>query len=200
MCSARSAQECPAPRCRRSPGFTDTQIWQLVSYIRSLQGPAPSAEPAAPTTGDIAAGEGLFFGRAACATCHEVNGRGGVLGPELSNAGRLSPAALQQKIVDPAAPQPAAGGRGGGRGGAPTVTVVVKMQDGREIRGVRRNEDTFSLQMIDASGQLRLLDKTKLASVTVDTGSLIHRTTRQGCRLPTSPTSSRISVRSRGAT
>ena len=152
--------------------FTDTQIWQLVSYIRSLQGPGPSAEPTAPTTGDIAAGEGLFFGRAACATCHEVNGRGGVLGPELSNAGRLSPSALQQKIVDPTAPQPAAGGRGGGRGGAPTVTVVVKMQDGREIRGVRRNEDTFSLQMIDSSGQLRLLDKTKLASVTVDTGSL----------------------------
>ena len=46
------------------------------------------------------------------------------------------------------------------------------MQDGREIRGVRRNEDTFSLQMIDSSGELRLLDKTKLASVTVDTGSL----------------------------
>ncbi len=74
--------------------------------------------------------------------------------------------------MDPAAPQPAAGGRGGGRGGAPTVTVVVKMQDGREIRGVRRNEDTFSLQVIDSSGQLRLLDRTKLASVTVDTGSL----------------------------
>ena len=33
------------------------------------------------------------------------------------------------------------------------------MKDGREIRGVRRNEDTFSLQMVDASGQLHLLDK-----------------------------------------
>ena len=67
-------------------------------------------------------------------------------------------------------PPRAAAGVGGG--GAPTVTVVVKMQDGREIRGVRRNEDTFSLQMVDSSGQLQLLDKTKLASVTVDTGSL----------------------------
>ena len=83
----------------------------------------------------------------------------------------------------------------------PTVTVVVKMQDGQEIRGVRRNEDTFSLQMIDASGQLRLLDKTKLASVAVDTGSLHPtglRDTAVGCR--TSRTSSRISARSRGAT
>ena len=42
------------------------------------------------------------------------------------------------------------------------------MQDGREIRGVRRNEDTFSLQMVDATGQLHLLDKLKLASVTVE--------------------------------
>ena len=41
----------------------------------------------------------------------------------------------------------------------------VKTKDGREIRGVRRNEDTFSLQMIDTSGQLHLLDKRTLASV-----------------------------------
>jgi len=53
------------------------------------------------------------------------------------------------------------------------VTLIVKTQDGREIRGVRRNEDTFSVQMVDASGQLHLLDKAKLASVTVDTKSLM---------------------------
>ena len=35
------------------------------------------------------------------------------------------------------------------------------MLDGKEIRGVRRNEDTFSLQMVDATGQLHLLDKLK---------------------------------------
>src|SRR3954468_12180550 len=85
-------------------------------------------------------GETLFFGRAACASCHEVNGRGGVVGPDLSNAARLSAAALKQKIVDPngAAAAPATG-----RGGAPAMaTVVAKTREGREIRGVRRNEDT----------------------------------------------------------
>ena len=102
-----------------------------------------------------------------------MNARGGIVGPDLSNAGRLSPAVLQQKIVNPNGPGAAsAGGRGGGRGGAAPATVVVKTRDGREIRGVRRNEDTFSLQMIDASGQLQLFDKLKLASVVVESTSL----------------------------
>jgi PQQ-dependent dehydrogenase (methanol/ethanol family) len=153
--------------------LSDQQTWQLVAYIRSLQQIAgatgkPAASPGA--TGSTAAGEALFFGtKANCASCHEINGRGGVVGPDLSNAGRLEAAAIRQKITAPSTPLP--GGRGG-RGGAP-VTVVAKTRDGKEIRGVRRNEDTFSLQMVDASGQLHLLDKLTLASVTVENRSLM---------------------------
>jgi alcohol dehydrogenase (cytochrome c) len=165
-------------------GLTDTQTWRLVSYLHSLQrAPAPAAAGTnrEPIEGNAAAGEMLFFGRAACASCHEVNGRGGVTGPDLSGAGRFPPAALRQKIVDPNNPLPqapnaggrGAGGGGGGRGGAAPATVVVKMADGREIRGVRRNEDTFSLQMVDASGQLHLVDKLKVSSVTVENKSLM---------------------------
>ena len=105
------------------PRLTDIQTWQLVSYLHSLQG-APAAGTAAATTmpvaGDVAAGEAIFHGRAGCAGCHEVNGRGGITGPDLSNAGRLAAAALRQKIVDPnnpLPPRPAAGGRGGSGGG-----------------------------------------------------------------------------------
>ena len=58
----------------------------------------------------------------------------------------------------------------------PPATVVVKTADGREIRGVRRNEDTFSLQMVDTAGQLHLLDKLKLASVVVAQRSRLHPT------------------------
>src|SRR5207248_8042627 len=61
---------------------------------------------------------------------------------------------------------------GGERGGEP-VTLVVKTQDGRELRGVRRNEDTFSLQMVDASGELHLFDKSKLADLRVENRSLM---------------------------
>jgi alcohol dehydrogenase (cytochrome c) len=158
--------------------LSDSQIWQLVAYLRSLQSPSSTAGAASPTTGppraeprgNAAAGESLFSGRAACASCHEVNARGGIVGPDLSNAGRLTPAVLRQKIVTPNAVPP--GGRGGGRGGATPATAIVRTLDGREVRGVRRNEDTFSLQMIDVAGQLRMFDKRQLSSVVVGSTSL----------------------------
>jgi PQQ-dependent dehydrogenase (methanol/ethanol family) len=161
--------------------LSDTQVWQLVSYIRSLKGTASAGGAlgtAIPAIGDAAGGEALFFGRAGCATCHEVNGRGGIVGPDLSGAGRNSGAALRQKIVDPNNPLPAtpgAGGRGGGggRGGPVPATVIVKTQDGRETRGIRRNEDMFSVQMVDTTGTIRLFDKRKLTSVQSDPRSLM---------------------------
>jgi putative heme-binding domain-containing protein len=156
-----------------SPGLTDTQVWQIAVFVRGLQ-PAVAANRAdGATAGNAAAGEAIFRGKADCASCHEVNGRGGIVGPDLSNAGRLTAAVLRQRIVAPN--DPALAGRGGGgRGGAAPAAVVVKTQDGREVRGVRRNEDTFSIQMIDATGQLRLFDKLKV-SVTVEESSLHPR-------------------------
>src|SRR5215510_10040783 len=115
----------------------------------------------------LAAGETLFFGKAGCASCHEINGRGGVVGPDLSAAGTRSADELRAKILNPRNVGPAAAGRGG-----PSV-VIVRTQDGREITGVRRNEDTFTLQMVDASGQLHLLDKNKLAQVRYENRSLM---------------------------
>jgi alcohol dehydrogenase (cytochrome c) len=159
-------------------GLRDEQVWQLVSYIRSLQNTSASVAPARGAIrpeGDVAAGEQLFFGRAGCATCHEINARGGVTGPDLSNAGRLTPAALRQKIVspnDPLPPVPGARGGGGGRGAPPPVTIVVKTADGREVRGVRRNEDMFSAQIVDASGSLHLIDKLR-TPITVEARSLM---------------------------
>ena len=159
-------------------GLRDEQVWQLVSYIRSLQGTASATGPARGAIqpeGDVAAGEALFFGRAECASCHEINARGGVTGPDLSNAGRLSAAAIRQKIVSPnlpLPPPPGARGGGGGRGAPPPVTLVVKLKDGQEIRGVRRNEDMYSVQMVDAAGELHLLNKL-LTPVSVDNRSLM---------------------------
>jgi alcohol dehydrogenase (cytochrome c) len=169
-------QGVPGTQMPPYKGLRDEQVWQLVSYLRSLQssGPASTAARGARTPeGDVAAGEALFFGRAACASCHEVNARGGITGPDLSNAGRLTAAVIRQKIVSPNQPLPPAPGARGGRGAPPPVTVVARTQDGREIRGVRRNEDQFSLQMVDATGRLHLFDKLKLASAGVETRSLM---------------------------
>ena len=73
------------------------EIWQIVSYLRTVQQP-----PAAPV-GDQARGEALFFGTARCSTCHIVNGRGGRLGPELTTVGSArSRAYLVESIRQPA--------------------------------------------------------------------------------------------------
>ncbi len=157
-------------RGTQMPAFaqlSSDQIWRVVAYLRSLSATAPDAAVA----GDAAAGEQVFFGKAQCAACHEVNGRGGVVGPDLSTAGRLSAEALERKISDPAA----ASGAPVRRRGGPTrpQTLIARTRDGREIRGVRRNEDTFSVQMMDASGHLHLLEKSRLESLRVENGSLM---------------------------
>src|SRR5207253_2534459 len=76
------------------PRLTDDQVWQIVSYIRTLE--------------------------------------------------RRRPAAAAPQIV--------------------TATT----RDGRQIRGVRRNEDTFSIQIVDAAGALQSFDKSELAAVRIE--------------------------------
>ncbi len=133
--------------------LTNDQTWQLVSYIRSLSGGGASEVVA----GDAAAGEQLFYGKAACGSCHAVNARGGLVGSDLSAAGRTSAAALRAKIMNPDTDM-----NPNERGRRAPGAVVVKTSDGSELRGVLRIEDTFSLQMMDVSGKLHLLDKARI--------------------------------------
>ncbi len=146
------------------PALTSDQVWQLVTYLRSLSGSAPATNQI--TTGDAIAGETLFYGKAACASCHAINSRGANVGPDLSNAGRLAANALRQKIVDPSANT-----NPGGRGGP--STLVLQTKNGEEIRGVRRSEDSFSLVMTDSSGNLKRFDKRNLADQRAEPASLM---------------------------
>ena len=134
----------------------DKEIWQMLAYIRTL-----SAVPVAPPTGDAANGERIF--RANCNGCHRVNGRGGLLGPDLSRIGSARPrAGLQSKI------------RGSAdfiRPGYEPVTLVTK--DGERIRGVRKNEDEFSIQIMDGRERLQGYLKANLAEFTTDRQSLM---------------------------
>ena len=52
-------------------------------------------------------------------------------------------------------------------------TVEVRFRDGQQLRGVRKNEDTFSLQMIDEKEKLHLLLKKDLAQVRLSGKSLM---------------------------
>jgi len=141
-------------------GMTDEEIWQIVTYIRSVEVKAPEKP-----VGDAARGKQLFYGDANCSLCHMVEGRGGRVGPELTGVGgSRTRAAIIDSVRNPS--RRLAWGLAEATKEFPqeyeTVTAVTA--DGKEIRGVALNEDNFSVQMMDASEQIYLLDKDKLRS------------------------------------
>ncbi len=142
------------------------EIWQIVSYLRTVQQP-----PSAPV-GDQARGEALFFGTARCSTCHIVNGRGGRLGPELTTAGSArSRAYLVESIRQPSKQLTQIRSLGGDSLKYDTVTAVTG--DGRTIVGVPMNEDTFTIQLMDMSERVHSLDKKALKSFRHENRSLM---------------------------
>jgi putative heme-binding domain-containing protein len=142
--------------------MTDEEIWQIVTYIRSIEVKAPSA-----STGSAAHGKQLFYGDANCSLCHMVEGRGGRVGPELTSVGgSRTRDAIIDSVRHPS--RRLAWGLTESTKEFPqeyeTVTAVTS--DGKEIKGVALNEDSFSVQMIDSSEQIFLLEKDKLRSFT----------------------------------
>jgi cytochrome c oxidase cbb3-type subunit III len=141
-------------------GMTDEEIWQIVTYVRSLEMKTP-----AKALGNPAHGKELFYGDANCSLCHMVNGKGGRLGPELTAVGGSR---TREAIIDSV--------RNPSRRLAWGLTEATKefpqeyesatavTADGKEIKGVTLNEDSFSVQIMDSNEQIHLLEKDKLRS------------------------------------
>jgi putative heme-binding domain-containing protein len=135
------------------PGFStlsNTLTQSLVAYLRLLQGKAQS--PTKPENAQR--GEILFFGKARCAECHMISGKGGFMASDLLEFGRTHTAAEIRRVI--ASPSET------GKRGALTV---VKARDGQEVSGLVRNEDNFSLQLQTLDGGFRLLAKSEIESV-----------------------------------
>lgn len=150
--------------------FEDSETWAIVAYLRSL---APAKSEA--SVGDRMHGEKLFLS-AGCATCHMVHGAGGVLGPDLSRVGGArSSGYLIDSIREPSKELSTGMSDPNNHYGLPLVydTVTVVTNRGEKIVGVVKNEDTFSLQLIDTHQQLQLLLKKDLKQVTHERKSLM---------------------------
>ena len=122
-----------------SSSAPDDEIWAVVAYLKGIS----TVPPAEFVTGDADHGREIFG--SLCVRCHRVNGRGGHLGPDLSRVTRTrSRVRLTQAIREPSA-SVAIGYR----------TVTLTLRDGREIRGVKKREDAFSLQIVDTDERLQ---------------------------------------------
>ncbi len=121
----------------------EDQVWKITAFVRSLTAPAVDT----PVPGDSKAGEALFFGKGGCVNCHIIRGKGGYLGPDLSNAGLLSYAAqLQKSLLEPNV-QIASG----------FDPVRVTLQSGQVLEGVAKNYTNYWLQLSDKQGRLHML-------------------------------------------
>src|SRR5262245_51408096 len=131
------------PRVRRT---TDNEQRQLAAYVRSLGRAAPAAR-----AGDVQKGYAVYQ-RSGCSSCHVIKGEGGTTGPELTNIGaQRGPDYLRQAILDPAGTLPRGVQVVPARNLDEFLPVRVITRDGREIRGARINEDSFTIQLRDAN-------------------------------------------------
>lgn len=126
-----------------SSPLPDADISKMVSYIRSLRATAVDT----PVDGDVARGQRVFDTNGGCRSCHMLDGRGGILGPDLSNiANERSLIFLQDALTKPKPHIPH---------GYQPVKIVTS--GGKPIEGILRNENNFSLQVLGSDGQLHLL-------------------------------------------
>lgn len=153
------------PRIRR---FTESELKQLVAYVRSVGKIAQDRIP-----GDAKRGAAIYK-NLACSSCHIVAGEGGTLGPDLSDIGFLRGAAyLREAVVAPDSSLPKGTLSVLSRGYAEYLPVRVVTRQGREVRGIRVNEDAFTIQVRDAAGTFYSLRKSDLELLDKQAGKSI---------------------------
>src|SRR5437660_6636361 len=141
-------------------GMSDEEIWQVITYIRSLEKKTSAAE-----TGNSAHGKELFYGVAGCGTCHMVNGKGGRLGPDLSSTGASrSIEYLTESLRNPSKRLAEGISEPLKDFSQEYETVTVVTSEGTKLQGVVLNEDSFTVQMLDTREQLHAFEKAKLRS------------------------------------
>jgi cytochrome c oxidase cbb3-type subunit 3 len=134
------------------------QIREIARYLQTLVRPNVGV----PVKGDPESGRKVFD-TAGCSRCHQIAGKGGVLGPDLSSVAlRRSGEQIRQDILDPNK-ELAEGYR----------TVSVTTRKGDKIVGALKNEDNFSLQIMKSDGEYALLLRSDATEVRIEDESLM---------------------------
>ena len=139
----------PGTEMPAQPRLFDHETWQLLAYLRTIAAPAPTDPP----RGNAENGQKIF--RAMCANCHRTNVTGGRLGPDLSRVGSARSRDMLVRRI-----------RGSVEGfGAGFAPVTLTPQTGPSIFGVKKNEDLFSVQIMDANERIQGYEKDKMKTV-----------------------------------
>jgi putative heme-binding domain-containing protein len=143
----------------------DDEVRSIMAYLRTLN----TGRSGAPS-GNTDNGEKLF--NTNCVQCHAVNGHGGRIGPDLSKVGASrSGAVLAHKIRHASSYIMNAYTLNYIGDGYQPVTIVTR--DGQRIRGVKKNEDAFSVQIMDTHERIQGYVKSDLKEMIDEETSLM---------------------------
>src|SRR4051812_25524454 len=152
------------PRAR----MEQKEIALVAKFVKSLGSLPREAVP-----GNAERGAKLYVAKGGCAVCHMLHGQGGVFGPDLTDVGRRrSPAYLRRSLTDPSADVPKSYSAWRQDVSLPENFLYVRVvtNNGQEYAGVRVNEDTFSIQLREATGAVHSFFKSDLAELHKDFG------------------------------
>jgi len=118
----------------------------IAAFVRRL-GNVPEEK----LPGDIGRGQAVYQ-RSGCSVCHILAGKGVGIGPDLTDVGsRRGAARLREILVHPVSAMPDG-----------FLLVEAIPRSGETIRGIRLNEDTFTIQIKDLQDRIYSLRKSEL--------------------------------------
>lgn len=143
------------------PNFplADSRVWEIAAFVRSLSAPAAAIQ----LNGDAQRGRTFFFGAGACTSCHMILGKGGSIGPDLSNVGAdRTLHQLRESVTRPSA-----------RIAPGYLAASATTATGRVIEGIAKNYNSYSAQILDRQGKLHLVTRGELRSLAIKDTSLM---------------------------
>lgn len=125
------------------------ELGNLAAFVRSL-----SSVPQEKLPGDAKRGR-LLYAHSGCATCHILDGEGVAIGPDLTGiASRRGAAQIRATLIDPSKTLPDG-----------FLFIEAATSTGKIIRGMRLNEDTFTIQIRNLQGDLYSFRKNQLVEL-----------------------------------
>lgn len=130
--------------------MSEREVRQTAAYVRTL-----GKVQIKPVPGNATHGAEIYRGKGGCASCHGMKGDGGVSGPDLAGiGGSRSAVYLMESLVTPESALPNG-----------YMMVTVSLKDGSKVTGTRANEDSFSIQILDATGRTHSFWKSEIAEL-----------------------------------
>jgi len=125
------------------------ELGNVAAFVLSL-----SSVPQEKLPGDAKRGR-LIYTRSGCTNCHILDGEGVAIGPDLTGvASRRGAAHIRATLIDPSKTLP---------NGFLFIEAVTST--GKTIRGMRLNEDTFTIQIRNLQGDLYSFRKSELVEL-----------------------------------